>query len=284
MFPEADSRLNDESVHFQKHDSGFPTFDLEFVDALLAEITTRLYATGSVAVPDVSADPALGYAAGYSNGGGMVWQLMNSDLASRFQGCAAVGKALDPEKADLYRKRLAGSGSPPAAVPVMYVHGTGEHTYRAPATLLEVLIAIRPSRSSPCQEMLDRTGIPANQPATTRLIPGSTNLTEVVVQLFQGAEAFAMATVIGGGHKLADAHDPRQSAHRHALRRHPGHCRLLAQPRRAPVADEDPAALLGVQRSQPTGVDRAAGRRARGDRRDRRRRGGHSPGGGRGRA
>ena len=57
VFPEADRRLTDEWVHFKKGDSAFPTFDLEFVDALLAEITNRPYSTGSVAVPDVSADP-----------------------------------------------------------------------------------------------------------------------------------------------------------------------------------------------------------------------------------
>jgi hypothetical protein len=32
------------------------------------------------------------------------------------------------------------------------------------------------------------------------LIPGTTNLTEVVVQLYQGTEAFVQATVINGGH------------------------------------------------------------------------------------
>ena len=46
VFPEADPRLSGEWVHFQKSDSAFPTYDLEFVDLLLQELTTRLYADG----------------------------------------------------------------------------------------------------------------------------------------------------------------------------------------------------------------------------------------------
>lgn len=196
VFPEADRRLGDEWVHLQSGDSGFPTHDLDFVDALLAELTTRSFATGSVTVPEVSADPEFCYAAGFSNGGGMVWQLMNSDLVSRFRGFAAVGKALDPEKAEQYRKHL---GSPPGAVPVMYVHGTADRSYRPPSTLLETPLDVTLPAFT-VQEMADRNGFDLGAPATTRLVPGSTNLTEVVRQLFQGAEAFAMATVIHGGH------------------------------------------------------------------------------------
>jgi len=48
--------------------------------------------------------------------------------------------------------------------------------------------------------MLTRNGIPTGAPATTSLVPGSGNLTEVVVQSFAGAEAFTYATVINGGH------------------------------------------------------------------------------------
>jgi poly(3-hydroxybutyrate) depolymerase len=199
VFPEADRRLGDEWVHFKNGDSAFPTYDLEFVEALLAEITTRLYATGSVTVPDVTADPDRLYAAGFSNGGGMVWQLLNSDLAARFQGFAAVGKALDPEKAEAYRKRLANTGGQPAPVPVMYVHGTADRGYRPPFSLEEVALGTTLPAAT-VHEMLDRNAIPANAPAVTRLIPGSTNRTEVVVQLYQGIEAFAQATVINGGH------------------------------------------------------------------------------------
>ncbi len=199
VFPEADRRLSQEWVHYQAGDSGFPTHDLEFVEALLAEITTRSYPTGSATVPDVTADASLVYAAGFSNGGGMVWQLAHSDLAAQFRGFAAVGKALDPEKAEAYRKHLASAGGQPAPVPVMYVHGTGDKSYRPPFTLTEVpLDTTIPAFT--VREMLDRNAIPANAPAATRLIPGSTNVTEVVVQLYQGAAAFAQATVINGGH------------------------------------------------------------------------------------
>ena len=200
VFPEADPRLSGEWVHFQKSDSSFPTFDLEFVDLLIQEITTRLYATGSAVVPDVSADPALIYAAGFSNGAGMVWQLINSDRVAQFRGFAAVGKALDPEKAQRYRRELAASGDQPAPVPVVYVHGTGERTFRPPATLQEVPIGTTQPAFT-VHEMLTRNGVPPAAPAaTTTLVPGSTNLTEVVVQLYLGAEAFSCATVINGGH------------------------------------------------------------------------------------
>jgi poly(3-hydroxybutyrate) depolymerase len=200
VFPEADPRLSGEWVHFQKSDGVFPTLDLEFVDLLVQELTTRLYATGSALVPDVSADPALIYAAGFSSGAGMVWQLINSDRVAEFRGFAAVGKALDPEKSQRYRRELAASGDEPVAVPVVYVHGTGEHTFRPPATLLEVPIdTTQPAFT--VHEMLNRNDIvPAAPAATTTLIPGSTNLTEVVVQLYLGTEAFSCATVINGGH------------------------------------------------------------------------------------
>lgn len=199
VFPEADTRLSGEWVHFQKSDSSFPTFDLEFVDLLLQEITTTSYATGSASVPEVSADPSLIYAAGFSNGAGMVWQLMNSDGVSRFRGFAAVGKALDPEKAQRYRRQLAAAGDDPVPVPVMYVHGTGEHTFRPPATLAEVPIdTTHPAFT--VHEMLTRNGVAPNAPAATTLVSGSANLTEVVVQHYAGSEAFSCATVVNGGH------------------------------------------------------------------------------------
>jgi poly(3-hydroxybutyrate) depolymerase len=92
VFPEADPRLGDEWVHFQAGDSHFPTYDLVLVRELLAEVTSRSYETGSVSVPEVSGDPDLVYAAGFSNGGGMVWQIMNSDLVSAFRGFAPVAR------------------------------------------------------------------------------------------------------------------------------------------------------------------------------------------------
>jgi polyhydroxybutyrate depolymerase len=199
VFPEADHRLGDEWAHLTAGDSGLPTYDLEFVEALLAEITTRAYPTSSCTVPEVSADPGLICAAGFSNGGGMVWQLMNSGLVTRFRGFAAVGKALDPEKADAYRKQTADAGGQPVPVPVMYVHGTGDRGYRPPSTLLEMpLDTTLPAFT--VQEMLGRNAIPAGLPAATTLAPGSTNRTEVVTQLYRGTEAFAQVTVINGGH------------------------------------------------------------------------------------
>ena len=49
--------------------------------------------------------------------------------------------------------------------------------------------------------MLDRNGIAPDCPAAaTTLVSGSTNLTEVVVQMYLGDAAFGCATVINGGH------------------------------------------------------------------------------------
>jgi poly(3-hydroxybutyrate) depolymerase len=201
IFPEADPSLGDEWVHFHHGDSAVPTHDLLFVDALLSAITDPAgFATGNPEVSNVTVDSDLLYAAGFSNGGGMVWQIMNSDRASRFQGFAAVGMALNPEKALQYRQQLG--GVPPAPVPVVYVHGTGDTGFGPPRTLQEVpLDTTHPANT--VREMLTRNLIPnaPNTAAVTRLEPGSTNITEVVVQLFQGGSAaFECVTVIGGGH------------------------------------------------------------------------------------
>lgn len=199
VFPESDPRLTKEWVHYGAGDSGFPTFDLDFVRSLIAELTSRQYVTQSIAVPTVSADPALLYAAGFSNGGGMVWQLLNSPLSTSFQGFAAVGKALDPEKPRHYRAALASSGQVPAPAPVVYIQGTGDRGYRPPVMLLEVsLDTTLPSFTT--KEMLNRNQIPGNVPAVSRLVPGSTNITEVVLQVYQGAAAYLQGTVINGGH------------------------------------------------------------------------------------
>jgi len=82
VFPEADPTLPDEWVHFGTGDSAFPTHDLDFVRQLLQELTTRAYDTGSPDVPTVSADPSLAYAAGFSNGAGLTWQLLHSGRTS----------------------------------------------------------------------------------------------------------------------------------------------------------------------------------------------------------
>ena len=199
VFPEADPTLPDEWVHFSAGDSAFPTHDLDFVRQLLEELTTRAYATGSPDVPTVSADPSLAYAAGFSNGGGFVWQLLHSDLAASFRGFAAVGKVLDPEKVQHYRNQLAASGAVPEPAPVVYVHGTADRGYRPPFTQAEM-----PSEQTlpffTVEEMLRRNGVPAPPVASTTLVPGSTGLTEVVLQLFTGTEAFLQVTVINGGH------------------------------------------------------------------------------------
>ena len=200
VFPEADPTLPDEWVHFSAGDSAFPTHDLDFVRQLLQELTTRAYPTGSPDVPTVSADPSLAYAAGFSNGGGFVWQLLNSGLAASFRGFAAVGKALDPEKVRHYENELAASGAAPAPAPVVYVHGTADRGYRPPFTQEEM-----PSEQTlpffTVQEMLRRNGWPVPPPAAaTTLVGGSTGLTEVVLQLFTGTEAFLQVTVINGGH------------------------------------------------------------------------------------
>ena len=198
VFPETHPQLDKEWVHFQTGNSAFPTLDLDFVQDLLDELTTGAFATGSVTVPMVSADPNLLYAAGFSNGGGMVWQLLNSDLAPRFQGFAAVGKALDPEKARHYRQVLATSGQVPAPAPVFYLHGTADPGYRPPFTQEEVEL----DETLPfftLREMLDRNAVAAG-PAVTSLVAGSTGVTEVVLQEFAGTAAYVHGTVLNGGH------------------------------------------------------------------------------------
>jgi poly(3-hydroxybutyrate) depolymerase len=199
VFPESDPRMGEEWVHFQAGDSKFPTLDLDFVQELLAELSSRRFATGSSTIRVVSADPALIYAAGFSNGGGMVWQLLNSELAQRFRGFAAVGKALDPEKVQHYRRELSAAGDAIQPAAVAYVHGTADSGYRPPLTIQETDIGTTLPAFTRA-EMLDRNNIPRNAVAESRLVPGSTGVTEVVVQVFDGDAAFLMATVINGGH------------------------------------------------------------------------------------
>ena len=198
VFPEAHPLLNREWVHFQTGDSGFPTLDLDFVTALLAELRTRSYPTGSAAVPGVSADPDRIYVAGFSNGAGMVWQLLNSDVSAEIRGYAAVGKVLDPEKADHYRSRLAAVGGTPAAAPVAYLQGTADHGFRPTFSAQESpLEETLPFFTLP--QMLTRNDVPPG-PAATTLVPGSDNVTEVVLQLFVGTAAYLHGTVVNGGH------------------------------------------------------------------------------------
>ncbi len=198
VFPQSHPQLNERWVHYGPGDKAFPTLDLDFVQELVAELTSRAYATTSVAVPMVTADPALIYAAGFSSGGGMVWQLLNSDLSASFRGFAAVGKALDPDKAIRYRKQLAASGAVPAPAPVAYLQGTADRGYRPPFTQQEPKLD-ETFPSFTLSEMLNRNGVAAG-PAATTLIPGSAGVTEVVLQHFAGAEAYVHGTVLNGGH------------------------------------------------------------------------------------
>jgi polyhydroxybutyrate depolymerase len=200
VFPEANRELGHRWVNLQADGGAFPTHDLLFLRDLLEDMGIG-YANS--AGNTITADADYVYAAGFSNGGAMVWQLMNSDLASRFRGFAAVARALDPVKAWHYRKELG--GVPPTAAPAFYVHGTADPGFRPPVTLDETsfqnIDTTLPAFT--VQEMLDRNLLP-NGPATTTLVPGSTNTTEVIVQLWPPAggnsEAFAYVTVVGGGH------------------------------------------------------------------------------------
>jgi polyhydroxybutyrate depolymerase len=194
VFPESDPNLGGRWMHF-KLGGALPEHDLLFVDELLAEITTAgVFPTPSGQA--VNADPERIYAAGFSNGGGMVWQIAYSDPAriAQFSGFATVGKALDPEKIDRYRSI---HGAPPAS-PVIYIHGTGDTTFTPPRTLNEVPIDTTYPANT-VREMLLRNNVPAG-PSATQLIAGSANATEVVAQLYAGTEAFSNVTIINGGH------------------------------------------------------------------------------------
>jgi len=198
VFPETHPGLAEQWVHRGPGDGGLPSLDLDFVAELVAELTTHPFPTGSATVPAVTADPALVYAAGFSNGGGLVWQLLNSDLSTAFRGFAAVGKALEPEKSRHYRGQLAAAGLEPRPAPVCYLQGTADRGFRPPFTLEEAQL----DHTLPfftLTEMVSRNGLTAG-PASTTLIPGSTGVTEVVLQLFTGAEAYLHGTVINGGH------------------------------------------------------------------------------------
>jgi poly(3-hydroxybutyrate) depolymerase len=199
VFPETDPLLDEAWVHFTALNTGFPTLDLVFVEELLAELAIRDFETGDVDVPLVRADPALAYAAGFSNGGGMVWQLLNSSLAGSFRGFAAVGMALDPEKVQHYRNELAATAEVPAPAPVVYVHGTADRTFR-PTFLAEETALDQTLPFFTVTEMLQRNGIPPSGPASAQLVSGSTGVTEVVLQEFVGDAAFLQATVVNGGH------------------------------------------------------------------------------------
>ena len=78
------------------------------------------------------------------------------------------------------------------------MQGTADRGYRPPFTLEEEQL----DHTLPfftLTEMVARNGLTAG-PASTTLVPGSTGVTEVVLQLFTGAEAYLHGTVINGGH------------------------------------------------------------------------------------
>jgi poly(3-hydroxybutyrate) depolymerase len=199
VFPETDPLMDEGWVHFSALNTGFPRLDLVFVEELLTELAGRDFATTSANYPDVRADLGLAYAAGFSNGGGMVWQLLYSALAASFRGFAAVGMALDPEKVQHYRNELAATGEVPAPAPVVYVHGTADRTYR-PTFVQEETEQDQTLPFFTVTEMLQRNEVAGPGPAGTELVPGSTGITEVVLQEFLGTAAFLQGTVINGGH------------------------------------------------------------------------------------
>jgi poly(3-hydroxybutyrate) depolymerase len=160
VFPETDPLLDEQWVQFSALNSTFPRLDLVFVEELLTHLADHDFATTSASVPVVRADVGLAYAAGFSNGGGMVWQLLNSALSVSFRGFAAVGIALDPEKVRHYRNELAAIGEVPSPAPVVYVHGTADRAYRPTfmqeETPLEVTLPF-----FTVTQMLQRNGVPS---------------------------------------------------------------------------------------------------------------------------
>jgi poly(3-hydroxybutyrate) depolymerase len=196
IFPKSDPHLGDRWIHYKKSGySNIPEHDLLFVDELVTEITTAgAFTVGGM---QVSADPQRLYAAGFSNGAGLVWQIAYSNpvMATRFQGYATLGAGLTPDKAQLYRNR---HGAPPP-VPLIYIHGTADTSFSAPRTLQEVEIDTTYPAFT-VREMQDRNGVIPGSPSTTQLFAGTTNSTEVVGQLYSGTQAFANVTIINGGH------------------------------------------------------------------------------------
>ena len=79
------------------------------------------------------------------------------------------------------------------------MHGTAGRTYR-PTFLQEETQLDQTLPFFTVTEMLQRNGVPGTGPASTALVPGSTGVTEVVLQEFLGDTAFLQGTVINGGH------------------------------------------------------------------------------------
>jgi poly(3-hydroxybutyrate) depolymerase len=197
-FPDPDPRLA--RWVYADDGNGLPTLDIEFVERLVDELTApRSLPTTSSTFALVSADPDLLFVAGFANGAGMVWQLLHSALECRFQGFAAVGRPLERKQVEHYRAQLAPTGAAPAPAPVVYIQGTADTGRGLPPGGREAPF----DGSLPAytvREMLDRNGICSGGPAHTTLVPGSRGVAEVVLQRFDGNEAFLLGTVINGGH------------------------------------------------------------------------------------
>lgn len=148
VFPQTHPELEDRWYTFSSRSVGFPEIDLNYTDALIDELTTRLYPTGAGAVnPQVTGDPALVYASGFSSGGGMVWQMINSPLVARLAGAAAVGKPLDVEKASRYRRTIAPVA--PAPIPMFDCRAPRTTASAAPSSPMNRTSTPR-CRSPPC--------------------------------------------------------------------------------------------------------------------------------------
>lgn len=97
--------------------------DLDFVRALVAELRAQL-------------DPSGFYAAGFSSGAGMVYQLMITEPhAGLFNGLAAVSNVLGTAKVEAHRATAPPPGAPPdlrpnrqARVPFLFMIGTNDKT------------------------------------------------------------------------------------------------------------------------------------------------------------
>ena len=93
-------------------------------------------------------------------------------------------------------------------------------------------------------------------PVDARLVPGSTGITEVVVQLFDGQAAFLMATVINGGHNWP-TRPPAEPAGRRAFRCDRHHGDVLAAACGSArlnhgAADEDSARVVREELHRPS--------------------------------
>ena len=200
VFPESDPRMGEEWVHFQAGDSKFPTLDLDFVRELLARAQ---YPSVRHRVRD---DPGGLRGPGPDLRGRLLQRRRDGVATAEFGSwrSAFVGSRRSARR--WIRRRFSTTGvnwrlpvNAIAPAAVAYIHGTADSGFRPPFTIQETDIGTTLPAFTRA-EMLDRNGIPRNAVADSQLVPGSTGVTEVVVQVFEGDAAFLMATVINGGH------------------------------------------------------------------------------------